>query len=400
MPAYRYEAATAAGRIETGNIDADSPKIARSMLRERGLTPVSIEIVQESDQRSAIGGKLRQSDLMLATRQMASLLSAKLPLEQALSAIVEQADKGLLRDRFSAVRSDVVAGQSFAEALSRYPRDFPDIYRALVAAGEQSGDLGVVMERLADYTESRSALSQKLITAFIYPVIVTLVALGVIVLLLTYVVPQVVGVFAQSKQKLPWLTEVLIAMSAFARSWGVWIALALVLAFVGFRMALRNEATRLAWHALLMRVPIFGRLIRGFNSARFAGTLAILTSAGVPLLRALDAGAQTLNNLALKDAVMQAIGRVREGVPLGKALKATKVFPPMLIHLISSGEETGELPQMLERGAKTMSGDVERRALQLTSILEPMLILGMGVIVLLIVIAVMLPIIEINQMVR
>jgi general secretion pathway protein F len=400
MPAYRYEAATAAGRIETGNIDADSPKIARSMLRERGLTPVSIEIVQESDQRSALGGKLRQSDLMLATRQMASLLSAKLPLEQALSAIVEQAEKGMLRDRFAAVRSDVVAGQTFAEALSRYPRDFPDIYRALVAAGEQSGDLGVVMERLADYTESRSALSQKLITAFIYPVIVTLVALGVIVLLLTYVVPQVVGVFAQSKQKLPWLTEVLIAMSAFARSWGVWIFLALVVAFVGFRVALRNEATRLAWHALLMRVPIFGRLIRGFNSARFAGTLAILTSAGVPLLRALDAGAQTLNNLALKDAVMQAIGRVREGVPLGKALKATKVFPPMLIHLISSGEETGELPQMLERGANTMSGDVERRALQLTSILEPMLILGMGVIVLLIVIAVMLPIIEINQMVR
>jgi general secretion pathway protein F len=400
MPAYRYEAATAAGRIETGNIDADSPKIARSMLRERGLTPLRIEITQETDQRSAIGGKLRQSDLMLATRQMASLLSAKLPLEQALSAIVEQADKGLLRDRFAAVRSEVVAGQTFAEALSRYPRDFPEIYRALVAAGEQSGDLGVVMERLADYTESRSALSQKLITAFIYPVIVTLVAMGVIVLLLTYVVPQVVGVFAQSKQKLPWLTEVLIAMSAFARSWGLWIVVVLVIAFVGFRMALRNQATRLAWHALLMRIPIFGRLIRGFNSARFAGTLAILTSAGVPLLRALDAGAQTLNNLALKDAVMQAISRVREGVPLGKALKATKVFPPMLIHLISSGEETGELPQMLERGSKTMSGDVERRALQLTSILEPMLILGMGVIVLLIVIAVMLPIIEINQMVR
>jgi general secretion pathway protein F len=383
MPAYRYEAATAAGRIETGNIDADSPKIARSMLRERGLTPLRIEITQETDQRSAIGGKLRQSDLMLATRQMASLLSAKLPLEQALSAIVEQADKGLLRDRFAAVRSEVVAGQTFAEALSRYPRDFPEIYRALVAAGEQSGDLGVVMERLADYTESRSALSQKLITAFIYPVIVTLVAMGVIVLLLTYVVPQVVGVFAQSKQKLPWLTEVLIAMSAFARSWGLWIVVVLVIAFVGFRMALRNQATRLAWHALLMRIPIFGRLIRGFNSARFAGTLAILTSAGVPLLRALDAGAQTLNNLALKDAVMQAISRVREGVPLGKALKATKVFPPMLIHLISSGEETGELPQMLERGSKTMSGDVERRALQLTSILEPMLIL-----------------IEINQMVR
>ncbi len=400
MPAYRYEAATAAGRIETGNIDADSPKIARSVLRERGLTPLRIEIAQESDQRSAIGGKLRQSDLMLATRQMASLLSAKLPLEQALSAIVEQADKGVLRDRFAAVRSEVVAGQTFAEALSRYPRDFPEIYRALVAAGEQSGDLGVVMERLADYTESRSALSQKLITAFIYPVIVTLVAMGVIVLLLTYVVPQVVGVFAQSKQKLPWLTEVLIAMSAFARSWGLWIAVVVVLAFVGFRMALRNESTRLAWHALLMRTPIFGRLIRGFNSARFAGTLAILTSAGVPLLKALDAGAQTLNNLALKDAVMQAIARVREGVPLGKALKATKVFPPMLIHLISSGEETGELPQMLERGSKTMSGDVERRALQLTSILEPMLILGMGVIVLLIVIAVMLPIIEINQMVR
>jgi general secretion pathway protein F len=229
MPAYRYEAADAAGRIETGNIDADTPRLARSVLRERGLTPLRVDILGVSDQRGLAAvptvGRIRQGDLTLATRQLASLLSAKLPLEQALSALIEQADRGLLRDRFAAVRAEVMAGQSFAEALAAYPRDFPDIYRALVAAGEQSGDLGLVMDRLADYLESRAELGQKLLTAFIYPAIVTLVALGVIVLLLTYVVPQVVGVFAQTKQKLPLLTEMLILLSGFARQWGWWILL-------------------------------------------------------------------------------------------------------------------------------------------------------------------------------
>jgi general secretion pathway protein F len=400
MPAFRYEAANAAGRIETGLIDADTPKLARSVLRERGLTPIKVDTTEVADQRRQIGNRMRQADLVLATRQLASLLSAKLPLEQALNAVVDQAEKGTMRDRFAAVRADVIGGQTFAESLARYPRDFPDIYRALIASGEQSGNLGLVMERLADYLEARSVLGQKLVTAFIYPVIVTLVAIGVIILLLTYVVPQVVGVFAQTKQKLPWLTEVLIWLSAVARTYGIYIAGVLIAGFIAFRYSLRAPATRLAWHGVLLRLPLFGRLIRGFNTARFAGTLAILTSAGVPLLRALDAGAQTINNLVLREAVNEAIGRVREGVPLGKALGATKQFPAMLVHLINSGEATGTMPEMLERASKTVGGEVERRALAMTTILEPMLILGMGVIVLLIVIAVMLPIIEINQLVR
>ena len=403
MPAYRFEAATPGGRVERGVIDADSPRHARSLLRDRGLTPLDVSPLQPaaaSGAAQAFGGRLRTAELALVTRQLASLLSARLPIEQALNAVVEQAERGLVRDRLAAVRSEVVGGQTLAQALGKHPRDFPEVYRALVAAGEQSGDLALVMSRLADYVESRSALAQKVTLAFTYPAIVTVVAGLVIVALLAYVVPQVVSVFQQTKQDLPFLTIALIAVSDFVRSWGWLVLVALAAALLGFRLALRSPALRLAWHRRVLTLPIAGRLARGLNTARFASTLGILTSSGVPLIRALDAGAQTLSNEALKNNVQDAISRVREGAPLARALAAGGQFPPVMIHMIASGEATGNLPEMLERTAVQLSQETERRALTLTSLLEPLLILAMGAIVLVIVLAVLMPIIEINQLVR
>ncbi len=403
MPAYRYEAAEASGQLARGNIDADSPKHARHLLRERGLVPLEVIALQAASGPTglrAIGGRMSAAELALATRQLASLLAARLPVEQALAAVVEQAERTAVRERFSAVRGEVVGGQTLAEALARYPRDFPEVYRALVAAGEQSGDLALVVNRLADYVESRTALAQRILLAFTYPAIVTVVATLVIVALLAYVVPQVVGVFEQTRQDLPALTVALIAVSDFVRGHGLWVFAAIVAALVAFRLALRAPPVRLAWHRRLLGLPVAGRLIRGLNTARFASTLGILFSSGVPLIRALEAGARTLSNESMRDNVNDAIARVREGAPLSRALKAGGQFPPMMIHMIASGEATGDLAQMLERTATALSQETERRALTLTSLLEPLLILAMGAVVLLIVLAVLLPIIEINQLVR
>jgi general secretion pathway protein F len=403
MPAYRFEAASAAGRIERGVVDADSPKMARGVLRERGLTPIAVAPVEERNAAAgtiSIGGRLRDAELAMSTRQLASLLSARLPLERALAAVIEQAERPVVRDRFAAVRSEVVGGQTLAASMAKFPRDFPEVYRALVAAGEQSGDLALVMSRLADYVESRTALASRVKLAFTYPVIVTVVAAAVIIALLTYVVPQVVGVFAQTKQKLPLLTVILIEVSGFIRRWGWLLAVLGVGAVFAARWLLRSPTLRLSWHERLLGLPLVGRLIRGVNTARFASTLAILTASGVPLIRALDAGAQTLTNDAMRNNVIDAVSRVREGAPLSRALAAGGHFPPVMIHMIASGEATGELPDMLDRTAKTLSSEVERRTLALTSLLEPILILIMGAVVLMIVLAVLLPIIEINQLVR
>ena len=403
MPAFRFEAADPQGRIERGLIDADSPRHARGLLRERGLAPLEVAPLQAeaiSAQRSLGAARLRAADLSLATRQLASLLAARLPLEQALDVVVEQAERRLVRERFAAVRSEVVAGQTFASALSAYPRDFPEVYRALVSAGEQSGDLAGVMTRLADYIEARGALVQRVALSFLYPAIVPLVASAVVIVLLTYVVPQVIDVFRQTGQALPILTRALILVSDFTREWGWAVLLVGVAAAIGWRAALRAPTFKLAWHTRALKLPIAGRLLSGLETARFASTLAILVASGVPLIRALEAGAQTLSNEALRHNVQDAMGRVREGVPLARALAAAGRFPPLMVHLIASGEATGALAEMLERAARSLSSETERRALALTSLLEPLLILVMGAIVLLIVLAVMLPIIEINQLVR
>lgn len=401
MPDFRFEAADAHGRIQRGVLSADTARAARAQLRSQGLTALALRLTASRGAGSIelFAAKLSDSDLAWATRQLASLLAAGLPLEGALSATVEQAEKKHIADTFSGVRADVRGGQRFSDALNARPRDFPPIYRALIKAGEDSGDLARIMERLADYIEERNALRAKVLTAFIYPAIVGVVSICIVVFLLAYVVPQVVSAFSQARQELPWITRAMLAASDYVRTWGGLNALAAALLFGLWRLSQRAEAARLAWHARILRLPMIGRFALGVNTARFAATLAILADAGVPLLRALDAARQTLANECLRRAVLDATERIEGGSGLGAALRQQKVFPPLLCHLVASGEKTGTLSRMLDRAAQTLSADIERRAMAMTAMLEPLMILIMGGVVLTIVLAVMLPIMEINQMV-
>jgi len=300
----------------------------------------------------------------------------------------------------AAVRADVRSGYRLCDALAARPRDFPPIYLALIEAGEESGELPEVMERLASHMESRGQLRSKILTAFIYPAIVTLVAIAVVVFLLSHVVPQVVSAFNQTQQTLPLLTRMMLTTSAIIRDWGWQVALLMAFLFVLWRWALRNPANRLRWHTRVLRLPQLGRYVLGVNTARYASTLAILTASGVPLLTALDAARRTLTNDRMRQAAEEAARMVREGSSLASALQAQKLFPPILIHMIGSGERTGELPAMLERAATHLSAELERRALAMTALLEPVMTLIMGGLVLVIVLAVMMPIIEVNQLIQ
>jgi general secretion pathway protein F len=414
MTAFRYAAADSAGKEQSGVLEADSARAARLLLRGRGLVPLTVEPVVSDAQKAgltlSIGRRLSQTELAVITRQFASLLGASLPVADALTVMVEQSEKQSVRELMAAIRTDVLGGSSLSSALARHPRQFPGIYRALIAAGEESGRLGSVLASLADYIEERARLQQKITLAFVYPVIVTLVALAVVVGLLTYVVPQVVQVFANTRQALPFLTVAMIAVSDFVRSFG-WLVAAL-LAAAGFvvHRALKVDAVKLRWHQRLLTLPVVGVLSRSLNTARFASTLSILVGSGVPMLRSLQAAGETISNAAMRLRVLDATQRVREGFSLARALRAdsdeerkaghVKLFPPVLIHLIASGEATGRLPEMLSRAADIHAREAERRALFFTSLLEPVLILTMGVVVLLIVLAVLLPIIEINQLAR
>ena len=401
MPSYQYEAVDAAGRSDRGMIDADSERSARHALRARGLLPLTVhETRKRAGRGGLIGARISDADLGWLTRQLASLLAARLPLEAALRATLEQAERRHVARTLAAVRDDVRAGHRLAEALAAHPRDFPEIYQALVDAGEQSGDLAQVLERLADYIESRGALRNKVLTAFIYPVIVTVVSIGIVIFLLSYVVPQVVGAFSQAHQTLPLLTRMMLSASDFARQWGLLVAGGLAVLFVLWRLRLRNPSARLAWHARTLKLPVLGRYAMGVDVARFSATLAILTGSNVPLLTALNAARRTLKNCKLQAAVDEATTRVREGSTLAQALQAQRIFPPLLIHLVDSGERTGDLPAMLDRAANVLSIELERRAMTMTAILEPLMILSMGGIVLVIVLAVMMPIMEINQLVK
>ena len=403
MASFRFEAADAAGRIEQGLIEADSARAARTTLRARGLAPLAVDAIAGGRAARLAPFRRRrffESVLALATRQLASFLAARLPLATAIAATIEGAEHAAVREVLAAVRSEVVAGHRLADALGQFPLEFPEVYRATVAAGEETGDLAQVMERLADYIEERQALRGKILAAFVYPAVVTAVALAIVVFLMTYVVPQVVEVFRQTRQLLPWPTRVLLATSETLRAAGLWIALGAVIASVALRRWLARPGPKAAWDALALRLPVFGRMVRAVNTARFAATLAILTAAGVPLLRALEAARATLANAVLARAVSDAIAAVREGSTLARALGTAKVFPPILVHLAASGETTGELAPMLERAANNLSREVERRALLLTTLLDPLLVLAMGAVVLGIVLAVLMPIIEINQLVR
>jgi general secretion pathway protein F len=401
MASFRFEAADASGRIEKGLVEADSAPAARAALRARGLVPLGVDALATGGKKAILRRRrFSEAELALATRQISSLLSAGLPVAQALGAAIEQADHRAVREVLAAVRSDVFAGHRLAEALAQFPREFPDVYRASVAAGEDSGELAGVMDRLASYLEERLALRGKVLAAFLYPAVVTGVAFAIVIFLMTYVVPQVVEVFANTRQALPWPTRLLLAVSWFARVGGIWLFAALIGAFFAVRAWLRLPGRRLVVDRWLLGLPLFGRILRGVDTARFASTLAILTGAGVPLLRALDAARATLANTVLATAVSEVIEAVREGQGLATALSRSKVFPPVLVHLAASGEATGKLDTMLERAAANLSVEAERRALALSTLLEPLLILAMGAVVLGIVLAVLMPIIEINQLVH
>ncbi len=405
MPAFRYEAVDATGSASKGVLQADSPRAARSDLRARGLLPVMLEAIAADTAAGArrafsFGERLSTVELALFTRQLASLLEANLPLEQAFDALMEQAERSYLRDLIAAIRAEVMSGSSLSDALARHPRDFADIYRALVASGEQIGQLAGVLSRLADYVERRNALVQKVRLAFTYPAIVSVVAFAIVIFLLTYVVPQIVSVFANTKQQLPFLTVLMLAISDFVRHWGWLVALLLAIAFAMWRRSLQDVDTKMRWHRWLLNAPLVGRFQRSLNTARFASTLAITISSGVPILRALQTSRDTLSNVAMRQQVEDATAAVREGVSLARSLAQHRHFPPMLVHMIRAGEVTGELPAMLNRAAQMQEQDLERRALTIAGLLEPVLILAMGGVVLLIVLAVLMPIIEINQLVR
>ncbi|THF60459.1 type II secretion system inner membrane protein GspF [Pseudothauera rhizosphaerae] len=400
MPRFQFEAANAAGQIQAGTMEAESTRAVRLQLRDRGLTALDVQEVSAGTGPSWLSPALNAADLCWTTRELASLLGASLPLEAALTATIEQAEKKAVADALTAVRDHVRGGMRLADALGERPRDFPAIYRALISAGEDSGDLARVMERLADYLENRDNLRSQMLTAFIYPGVIALVSVGIVIFLLGYVVPQVVSAFSQARQELPAITRAMLAASHYVRDWGGLSSAALAGLFALWRGLLRDDGVRLRWHAAILRIPLVGRYVLGVNTARFASTLAILMDAGVPLLRALDAARQTMGNDRLKACVADTASRVREGAPLAAALRVQKIFPSNLIHLVASGEKTGALAPMLDRAATNLSRDLERRATRLSALLEPMMILGMGGVVMMIVLAVLLPIMEINQMVR
>jgi len=405
MPAYKFEALDAAGKAKSGLLEADNARAARAQLRTQNLVPLDVTAVlsqtQAAERTFAFGKRVFNStSLAIWTRQLAGLVGSGLPLERALTALTDEATEPRQRELLAHLRAEVNAGSPFARALSGAPREFDDVYRAVVAAGEQTGQLGLVLDKLADDLEERQELRSKLIGAALYPAIVSLVAVVIVIFLVTYVVPQVASVFAGGKRALPLLTVAMLATSAFVRSWGWLMALALV-GGVGTLMVMRrNEAFRERFDAFWLTLPLIGRLARGYNAARFAGTLAMLAGAGVPILKALQAASETLSNRAMRADAMAALVQVREGAPLASALAGKKRFPGLLAMFARLGEQTGQLPLMLQRAATQLGTEVQRRAMALATILEPLLIVVMGAVVMVIVLAVLLPIIQLNTWVK
>ncbi|NBD19401.1 type II secretion system inner membrane protein GspF [Aquabacterium fontiphilum] len=405
MPAFRFEALDATGKTINGLVDADNAKAARAQLRLQALVPLQVDavVVQGSAQASR---KLFQrrvfspSELSIWTRQLAGLVVAGLPLERALTALADEAEDPRQSELVAHLRAEVNAGSPFARALASSPREFDEVYRGVVAAGEQSGQLGAVLDKLATDLEEQQQLKSKLIGATLYPAIVSVFAVLIVVALLVFVVPQVAQVFSSSKRALPMLTQFMLGLSAFMQNWGWLLGLGLIGGGVGLAFARRNEDFRLRFDSAWLELPIIGRLARGYNAARFAGTLAMLAGSGVPILKALQAAAETLSNRAMRADAMDALVQVREGAPLASALAAKKRFPGLLSMFARLGEQTGQLPQMLQRAAQQLSTEVQRKALAIATILEPLLIVSMGLVVMLIVMSVMMPIMQMNTWVK
>lgn len=404
MGAFEYVALDGAGKEKKGVLEGDTARQVRSLLRERSLVPLSVTEAAEKESRRQRSIGLRRglsaTDLALITRQLATLVQAGLPLEEALLAVGQQIEKPRAQSIVLGVRSRVMEGHTLADGLGDFPQAFPDIFRSTVAAGEQSGYLDAVLERLADYTENRHALRQRVTNALIYPIVVVLLAFGIISFMLAYVVPQVVGVFASSGAELPVLTRVMISISDFVRAWWWAIIFGVIGMFFGFRALLKREGPRRRWHRFLLRLPVVGRITRGLNTAQFTRTLSILAGSGVPVLEALKISGDVITNVPMREAVTEAALRIREGAGISRSLAASRLFPPMTIHLIASGEASGELDAMLDKSSSTQEREIDGLIGTLMGLMEPLLIVFMGGVVLTIVLAILLPIFEINQLVQ
>jgi general secretion pathway protein F len=410
MPAFEYVAVDAAGRERKGVLEGDTARHVRQLLRDQSLLPVAVTEVVGEQQQAATAAKRRFSfnlqrglgaaDLALITRQLATLVKSALPLEESLLAVSQQTDKPKIRNIMLGVRSKVMEGHTLADSLAEYPNSFPELYRATVAASEQSGHLDAVLERLADYTENRQQLRSRTLGALLYPVMLFVVCIAIIFFLLVTVVPKVVEVFRNSEAQLPVLTQALIAGSDFMRHWGWLLILGVGLGAWLFSRWLRIESNRRRWHDFLLRLPLVGKIVRGSNTARFARTLSTLTASTVPVLDALRISGEVVTNLPMKGAVNDAAVRVREGAPIGRSLGQSRLFPPMMIHLISSGETSGELDTMLERAAQHQERELDSVLQAMVGLLGPLMILVMGGLVLLIVLAMLMPIFQLNELVK
>ena len=404
MGAFEYTALDASGKERKGILEGDTPRHVRQLLRERQLLPVSVSEVaaREAGRQRAFGTLRRVSaaDVTLLTRQLATLVRAALPLEESLLAVSQQTEKPRVQSILLGVRARVMEGHTLAAGLAEFPRVFPEIYRATVAAGEQAGHLDTVLERLADYTERREEIRQKILAAMLYPIVLSVMSFLIVTALMVYVVPKVVSVFEASKAQLPLITRILIGTSHFLRVRGIWLVLAAALIVTLTRRWMRNPAARRRVHHLMLRLPLVGKLVRGFNTARFTRTFSILTVSAVPVLDALRIAGEVVTSLPMRDAVLEAAERVREGAPIGRSLAVSKLFPPMTVHLISSGEASGELDAMLEQAAVSQERELDAIMAAMVGLLGPLLIVVMGLFVMGIVFAMLLPIFRLDDLVH
>ena len=404
MPAFEYKALNTKGQEETGILEADTPRQVRQVLREGSLTPLSVEQVEKSDSngednlKTRRAGNIKAADLALVTRQLATLVSSGSPLEEALGMTAKQSERRTVRHVMSAVRSRVLEGHSLASGLKTFPSVFTNMYAATIAAGEQSGHLGAVLDRLADYTESRQEIQQKMSSALIYPVILVVVSIAIVAGLLVFIVPKIVRVFESMNKEVPPLTQVMINISDFLSAYGLYLVVGLIIGFFLLKQLLKIPSWKFRWHKLMLKISLVKKLVRSANTGRFARTLSILASSGVPILDAMAISSKVVENLPMRRAVEDAALKVREGTPIYKALEQSGYFPPMTVYLIASGEKSGKLDDMLERSAVQQEREADTLVAAMLSLFEPILILVMGIVVLLIVMSIMLPILNLNQL--
>jgi len=404
VAAFEYVVLDQKGKQQKGVLEGDSARQVRQQLRDKGYAPLSVEeTVQKQNKQTGFsfsaGGSLSSSELALITRQLSTLVQSGLPLEETLKAVSQQTEQQKTRNMMMAIRAKVLEGHTLANAMGEYPKAFSSLFRATVAAGEHAGHLDLVLNRLADYTEARQQTQQKVQLAMLYPAILTFVAIGIVIFLLANVVPEIVGVFAKSGQELPWLTKGLIATSDFIVNYWAWLLLVIIVVIISIKTALKREPIRKRLHKFFLNFILTRKFSRGINAARFASTLSILTSSGVPLVEAIKIAGAVLSNLCLKESVAKASQRVTEGASLKASLDECGFFPPMMLHMIASGEASGELDDMLERTALYQDREIANLVDTATGLFEPIMLLLMAGIVLVIVMAIMMPIMEFNQLV-